>query len=208
MGDVNNENRLDREDCFYLWWPYLWWYPSYKVITGVHSIFFLFCFVCHIMIWWVFLASCRRDHRGPKRELDQSHRQAGGGRFLCGRVLRRRTLPSVHQPHVAGASGESVEHTKISSKVHSSHVGVNVFTKATTVSVALELHVNDRLYCYYCCYCWTVTQIGLKNTFANVRHGCWILKSFSITAALTVVPAASLTCVLLTILIQRIHYGW
>lgn len=69
------------------------------------------CFVTYDLVF-LSLTFCRRDYFGPPGELDQSHRQAGGGRFLCGRVVRRRTLPSVHQPHVAGASSESDTRTK------------------------------------------------------------------------------------------------
>lgn len=99
--------------------------------------------------WWfgdyLFkLAFCRWDHLGPKRELDQSYWQAAGSRFLCGRVVRRRTLPPVHQPHISGASSESdvwidtiITHTIIS-ETHDSHAAFKiVFTKATATLLCL-----------------------------------------------------------------------
>lgn len=48
----------------------------------------------------------RRNYPGPAGEPDVGHRVPDRSGLLRGRVVRRRALPALHQPHVSGASGE------------------------------------------------------------------------------------------------------
>lgn len=48
----------------------------------------------------------RRNYSGPAGEPDVGHRVPDRSGLLRGRVVRRRALPALHQPHVSGASGE------------------------------------------------------------------------------------------------------
>ena len=66
------------------------------------------CFRWTLTLFWQAVppTPLRRDHPGPEGEPEMGHRLPDRRGLLCGRVLGRRALPALHQPHIAGAPGE------------------------------------------------------------------------------------------------------